>query len=216
MCHHGSSFKIGQDRPRGPQLGIGQKLGTPVLTPVLYWPFPMFLLCVNPLSGGYAEVNYDMYSPWFPHDTEGKFPDFLGWLLLSLVNIFVDWSPCLFLFNCFLYSNLFPNRPAPDASMMRCLMATASSGTDACALCASTRHCLVSSCRVSMPSPSSSSCGKITVVGMLRVHATKTWRGRWVQQLRSSWSVKENKQEFEGGRFGSSTGPQQWICWSVG
>ena len=26
-----------------------------------------------------------------------------------------------------------------------------------------------------MPSPSSSSSGKITVVGMLRVHATKTW-----------------------------------------
>ena len=68
----------------------------------------------------------------------------------------------------------FTNLKDPWSSMMRCLMATASSSTDASALCASTRHCLASSCRVSMPSSSRSSCGKIAVVGMVCLHATKT------------------------------------------
>ena len=48
-----------------------------------------------------------MYSPRFPHYTGGKLPDFLGRFPLSLVNIFVDWSPCLICLSCFLYSNIF-------------------------------------------------------------------------------------------------------------
>ena len=64
-----------------------------------------------------------------------------------------------------------------DSSMIFFLMAIASSATEAWACSASTRHCSVSSFKVSMLSSNSSS-GRIAVVGILFWHATKTWGWR--------------------------------------
>ena len=64
-----------------------------------------------------------------------------------------------------------------DSSIIFFLMAIASSATEAWACSASTRHCSVSSFKVSMLSSNSSS-GRIAVVGILFWHATKTWQGQ--------------------------------------
>ena len=75
------------------------------------------------------------------------------------------------------------------------LIMMASSSTEAWALPASTQHCLVSSSKVSMLS--NSSLGRITVVGILLWHATKTWisaanpilSSKWIRKCNITWVI---------------------------
>ena len=55
------------------------------------------------------------------------------------------------------------------------LILMASFSTEAWALPASTRHCMVSSSKVLMPELFKSGLGRMSVVGILLWHATKTW-----------------------------------------
>ena len=91
-----------------------------------------------------------------------------------------------------------------ESSMIFFLIMMASSSTEAWALPASTRHCLVSSSKVSMLS--NSSFGRITVVGILLWHATKTWSCKHI--VSSKWIQHSNDMTALIGR---TTETQTWV-----
>ena len=97
------------------------------------------------------------------------------------------------------------------------LIMMASSSTEAWALPASTQHWLVSSSKVSMLS--NSSFGRITVVGILLWHATKTWitaanpifSSKWIQKCNIAMTCHD-RTALRGRTTESSwTQPQTWV-----